>query len=80
METTKKIVKELFSEKYLSTDEYQDKFYLMKKIKDNFPELSEETIYHLIEKFNKQSIPPRKRSIFIKLFLDFLKENKTQKV
>lgn len=68
-DTQKKLNSITYSEHILS-DEFQDKFYLKKRIKEIIPNLDDEVIYNAIDKCNKLIKPPRRKSEFLKAFLE----------
>ncbi len=63
-----------FDKKFLSmfivSDEYQDKYYLKKTLKEIFPDLPDELIYKAIERCNKKLKPPRRKKDFLKTFVN----------
>ena len=63
-----------FDKKFVSrvifSEEYQDKFYLKKSLKEIFPDLPDELIYKAIERCNKKLKPPRRKKEFIKTFVN----------
>lgn len=63
-------LRSILPDKYVNSDEYQDKYFLMRKIKKIIPSLSDEIIYSTINKCNNIIAKPRKRDDFIKTFLN----------
>ncbi len=59
-----------FLSSYILSEEYQDKFYLRKTLKEIFPDLPDELIYKAIERCNIKIKPPRRKKEFIKTFVD----------
>ena len=59
-----------FVSRYIFSEEYQDKFYLRKTLKEIFPDLPDELIYKAIERCNKKLKPPRRKKDFIKTFVN----------
>ncbi len=51
----KKIIYDIITWEFLPIEEYQDKYYFIKKIKDFFPDLSDDKIISAIEYANRQS-------------------------
>ena len=66
MEAKKKL-QEVIYEKYVESEEYQDKYYLKKQIQMLFPELTEPTIYTAIDVANALVSPPRRKDEFISI-------------
>lgn len=62
----KKRLQQIIYEKYVDSEEYQDKYYLKKQIQIVFPELNESIIYTAIDAANAIVRPPRKKDDFIK--------------
>ena len=54
-------------DKFVNFDEYQDKFYLMKRIKEFLPGISDITIYSAIDFANNTVIPPRRKADYINI-------------
>lgn len=63
-------LRRIFPDKYVNSDEYQDKYFLMRQIKEIIPTLSDEIIYSTINTCNNIIAKPRKRDDFIKTFLN----------
>lgn len=42
--------------------EYQDKYYFQKKVKEELPEFSDKEIYNAIDKFLSKNLQPDKKS------------------
>lgn len=55
---------------YVHSEEYQDKYYLIKDIKEQLPQLKEESINEAINYANVVVAPPRKIRKFINAFVD----------
>jgi hypothetical protein len=51
----KKIISNIVTWEFLPIEEYQDKYYFIKKIKGFFPDLSDDKIISAIEYANRQS-------------------------
>ena len=62
-------------DKFVNFDEYQDKFYLMKRIKEFLPGMSDISIYGAIDHANSTVIAPRKKSDYINVLLGKLNSN-----
>jgi len=62
-------------DKFVNFDEYQDKFYLMKRIKELVPGISDIVIYRAIDFANNTVIPPRRKSDYINILLRKLISN-----
>ena len=62
-------------DKFVNFEEYQDKFYLMKRIKEFLPEISDITIYSAIDFANSTVIPPRRKSDYISVLMRKLISN-----
>ena len=62
-------------DKFVNFDEYQDKFYLMKRIKEFLPGMSDINIYGAIDHANSTVIVPRKKSDYINVLLGKLNSN-----
>ncbi|MGD8781120.1 MAG: CUE domain-containing protein [Ignavibacteria bacterium] len=63
-----------FVSSFIFSEEYQDKFYLRKTLKEIFPDLPDELIYKAIERCNKKLKPPRRKKDFIKTFVSAVYE------
>lgn len=55
MAEAKKIISDIITLEFLPIEEYQDKYYFIKKIKGFFPDLSDDKIISAIEYANRQS-------------------------
>lgn len=55
---------------YVYSEEYQDKYYLIKDIKEHLPSLDEGSILDAINYANVVVAPPRKIRKFINAFID----------
>lgn len=62
--------KRVITDRYIHCTEYQDKYFLMKKIMDIIPSLDESLVYAIIDKCNQQLSLPAKREDFIKLLIN----------
>jgi hypothetical protein len=56
----------------VALEEYQDKFYFVKNLKNIFPEIPETNIYKAIEFTNENLHPPRKKKEYINLLINKL--------
>jgi hypothetical protein len=65
----KRKLQEIIYEKYVISEEYQDKYYLKKQIQIIFPDLSEPIIYAAINTANITIRPPRKKDDFINVLV-----------
>ena len=54
----------------IKSEEYQDKYFLMKKIHGALPNLSDALIYDIIDSCNIELASPIKRDEFIKTFIN----------
>ena len=59
----------------ITTEEFQDKYYFKKLVKDKFPSISDNAIYETIEQCNQLISRPRKKKIYLKLFAKTLLHN-----
>ena len=59
----------------IATEEFQDKYYFKKLVKDKFPMVSDNAIYETIEQCNKLISRPRKKKIYLRLFAKTLLYN-----
>jgi hypothetical protein len=66
----KKTLKGLLGGYYVHSEEYQDKYYLIKDIKEKIPQLDETSIVEAINYANVVVAPPRKIRKFINAFVD----------
>lgn len=62
-------------ENFVNFDEYQDKFYLMKRIKEFLPGMTDNNIYNAIDYANITVHPPRRKSDYINVLLGKLISN-----
>jgi hypothetical protein len=60
---------------FVNFDEYQDKFYLMKQIKEFLPGMTDDNIYRAIDYANNTVLPPRRKSDYINILLGKLISN-----
>jgi len=65
----KKSLRRLLDGYYVYSEEYQDKYYLLKDIKETLPQLDESKIMDAINYANVAVAPPRKIRKFIKAFV-----------
>jgi hypothetical protein len=63
------ILEEIFQTKYVYTEEYQDKYYLFKQIREKMPDAEKEVVYAAINYANNIVGMPRKSGKFIKAFI-----------
>lgn len=70
----KKALKEVLTENYVFSEEYQDKYYLSREIMEKLPSLSEKLVYGAIDFANGSVNPPRKTGRFIDAFISFVQE------
>lgn len=63
----KKRLQEVIYERYVESEEYQDKYYLKKQIQMLFPYLAEPNICTAIDTANALVSPPRKKEEFINI-------------
>jgi hypothetical protein len=54
-----KTVMQIYS---FNLQEYQDKYYFQKKVKEELPEFSDKEIYNAIDKFLSKNLQPDKKS------------------
>jgi hypothetical protein len=66
----KKNLKSIFGGCYVNSEQYQDKYYLIKDIKDKIPQLDENSIVEAINYANVIVAPPRKIRKFINAFVE----------
>ena len=59
--------------------EYQDKFYFVKSLTEEFLGVPEKVFYLALEKTNNLLEPPRKKKKFIEVFLEGIVADKLQK-
>ena len=64
-------IKELLQDS-VKVQEYQDKFYFVKNLKELMPEISEDKIYKAIEITNLSLKPPRKKKEYVDLLIQKL--------
>lgn len=57
---------------YIHVEEYQDKYYLKKEIKNIFPDLTDDVIYKAIEDANLKVKPPKKKNEFLKALVNII--------
>ncbi|OGU29502.1 MAG: hypothetical protein A2057_14045 [Ignavibacteria bacterium GWA2_35_9] len=55
LSAAKRIIYDIVTWEFLPIEEYQDKYYFLKKIKGIFPDLSDEKIISAIEYANRQT-------------------------
>lgn len=67
----KEQLKELLKDTVI-VQEYQDKFYFVKNLKELLPEMPEDNIYKAIEITNLSLKPPRKKKEYVDLLLQKL--------
>lgn len=60
--------------KFVNFDEYQDMFYLRKRIQEILPDKPDEVVYGAIEFANAKLKPPRKRLDYINILVEKLRE------
>ena len=65
-------LEECIEDNVVNYAEYQNKYFLKKRIKEIFPHRSDDFIYRAIEYANSNIKLPRKRKVFIKLLLEKL--------
>ncbi|MGE5680099.1 MAG: hypothetical protein ACM34K_04385 [Bacillota bacterium] len=68
----KTMLNEALADKYISSEEYQDKYYVYKAIQELLPDISENLIYSAIERVNQTLKSPIKGRKFVKIFVDNL--------
>jgi hypothetical protein len=61
-------------ENFVNFDEYQNKFYLKKKIQEILPEKSDEEVYDAIDYANVRLKAPRDKAEYISILVKKLKE------
>lgn len=61
-------------ENFVNFDEYQNKFYLRKKIQELLPEKSDEEVYNAIDYANVKLKAPRNKAKYINILVKKLKE------
>lgn len=59
--------------KFVNFDEYQDKFYLKKRIQEILPDKPDKLVYSAIEFANTNLKPPRKRTEYINILIKQLR-------
>ena len=57
-------------EDMVNIDEYQDKYFFIKRIKELFPKISEDILYTALENINNSMHRPIKKKIFIDKFTE----------
>ena len=65
-----KELEEYIGDNVVIYEEYQNKYFLKKKIKEILPHKSDDFIYRAIEHANRNIKSPKKRKEFIKLLLE----------
>lgn len=70
--TLKKLLKGSLWKEYIYCEEYQDKFYLCKTIREILPEVAADRIYSAINEVNKTSKSPMRKKQFIEEFSEKL--------
>ena len=70
----KRALKGIFTEDYVFSEEYQDKYYLSREIMGKLPALNEESVYNAIDFANGAVTPPRKTGRYIDAFISFIQE------
>jgi hypothetical protein len=63
------VLEEFIPHKNVNFEEYQDKFYLKKKIQEAIPGKTDELIYKAIDFANESVKPPRVRDDYINVLL-----------
>jgi hypothetical protein len=66
----KKSLRNILGGYYVYSEEYQDKYYLIKDIKEHIPQLDENSIVNAINYANVVVAPPRKIRKFINAFVN----------
>jgi hypothetical protein len=61
----KKKINEIINHQFFPIEEYQDKYYFLKRIKSIFPELSNEKIAGALEFANKKAKSPGKKKKYV---------------
>jgi hypothetical protein len=69
-----KYLYEHIADDYLSTEEFQDKYFFKKLVQDRFPYFSDKIIYDAIDKCNLMIKKPRKKKDYLKQFSKTLSE------
>ena len=68
----KKQLEHFILDNFVNFEEYQDKFYLKKRIQEIVPEKNDDIVYRAIEEANTVLKPPRKRTDYIRVLLENL--------
>ena len=68
----RKKLEDFIPEKFVNFREYQDKFYLKKRIQEILPEKTDEIVYSAIEYANSCFAEPARRRNYIRTLLDKL--------
>ena len=71
--TVKSLLKGSLWKEYIYCEEYQDKYYLCKALREILPEITEERIYSAIDGVNKTLKSPIRKKKFIAEFSEILK-------
>jgi len=69
-----KELEEYIGDNVVNYEEYQNKYFLKKKIKEILPDRSDDFIYRAIEHANKNIKSTKRRKEFIKLLLEKIKK------
>ena len=69
-----KELEEYIGDYVVNYEEYQNKYFLKKKIKEILPDKSDDFIYRAIEHANKNIKSTKRRKEFIKLLLEKIKK------
>lgn len=72
-DTVKSLLKGSLWKEYIYCEQYQDKFYLCKAIREILPEVSERRIYRAIDEVNKTFKSPVRKKQFVAEFSEKLK-------
>ena len=69
LEDVEKKLNDLYPRQYILSEEFQDKYFLHKQIRQVLPEVPQDIIYDTIEKCNNELRPPREKEKFIRMFI-----------
>lgn len=69
----KGILMKSLGDRYIYSEEYQDKYFLYKEIQERLPDLPEGMIYGTIDQINQMLKSPIKGKKFVEIFVEKLK-------
>ncbi len=70
----KDILDDILLSDYIDISEYQDKYFFIKKLINEFPETNENVLYKSLDSTNNTVSAPRKKKDFISSFINEIKK------